>query len=166
MYRKLIQNVPLSGALLLLTAVNVFAQVHPQYRSGNCNQQDLGFAIATAVQQGIEDVVYIGESKTGNLSIYDDVLDDGTYYDVWVLYVCQTTSVVIDMTSSAMDAYLLLTQWPSRNPDVVRQIADDDDSGGGTDARIARRLSPGVYGVVPSTYTRDTGSYRISVRAR
>ena len=167
LYRKLILTIRLSVVLLLLATVRASAQgVHPQYSSGNCNQQDLAFAIATAVQEGVEEVTYIGESKTGQLSVSDDMLDDGTYYDIWVLYVCRTTNVVIDMISSNMDSYLLLSQWPTRNPDVVRQVADDDDAGGGTDARITRRLTPGVYGVVPSTYSRATGSYRISIRER
>lgn len=167
MYRKLIHTILFSGAFLLLTAVSTSAQSpHPQYRSGNCNQADLGFAIATAAQDGVEDVVYIGESKNGRLSVYDDTLDDGTFFDIWVLYVCQTTNVVIDMTSGNMDAYLILSRWPNRDPDVVRQVSEDDDSGSGTNARITRRLAPGVYGIVPSTFSQGTGSYRISVRAR
>ena len=169
MYRKPIQTVLLSGSFLLLATVGAFAQdIHPQYRSGNCNQQDLAFAIAIAsTQNSVEEVVYIGETKTGRLSSSDDTFDDGTYFEIWVLYVCQTTSVVIDMTSSNnMDPYLLLSQWPNRNPDVVRQLANDDDSGSGVNARITQRLTPGVYGIVPSTAFRATGSYRLSIRAR
>ena len=167
MYRKLSQTISLAGTFLLISTVGAFAQnIHPQYKSGNCNDLDLGFAIATAVQEGVEEVVYIGESKNGRLSSSDDTLDDGTYFDIWVLYVCQTTNVVIDMTSSDMDSYLLLSQWPNRNPDIVRQLGDDDDSGGGTNSRVTRRLAPGVYGIIPSTFSRETGSYRISIRER
>ena len=148
------------------TETDVVAGIHPQYQSGNCNEQDLAFAMATSVQLGVDELVYIGETKRGRLSSSDEVMDDGTYFDIWVLYVCEATSVAIDMWSSTIDSYLLLTQWPNRNPDIVRQVADDDDSGEGNNARITRYLAPGVYGVVPSTFLPESGTYEVSVRAR
>ena len=92
------------------SAKEVASGVHSQYRSGNCNEQDLGFAIATSVQEGVDEVMYIGETRRGRLSSSDETMDDGTYFDVWVLYVCEATNVVIDMQSNAIDSYLLLTR--------------------------------------------------------
>lgn len=59
MYHNLTRIVSFTGALLMFVTVGAFAQnVHPQYQSGNCNQQNLAFAIAiSSTQTGVKDVV-------------------------------------------------------------------------------------------------------------
>jgi pre-peptidase len=67
---------------------------------------------------------------------------------------------VIDMTSARFDAYLRLEDATGK------QIAEDDDSGGGTNARILfRPRTPGTYRIIATTYDGGTfGAYRLTIR--
>ncbi|MBU4610832.1 hypothetical protein IMZ29_09900 [Achromobacter sp. GG226] len=62
--------------------------------------------------------------------------------------------VVIDMKSSAIDSYLTLD-----GPGVH---ATDDDSGGGSDARIERTLSPGTYTITANGYDNGSGLFTLA----
>ena len=72
-----------------------------------------------------------------------------------------SATVDVRLDSSAFDAYLLLL-------DAKGNLVDqDDDSGGGTNARIHRLVAPGTYYVVAkpvSDYT-SGGAYTVSVQA-
>lgn len=61
-----------------------------------------------------------------------------------------TTTVVIDLHSSAVDTYLYLLQGSGSGGTV---ITSDDDSGPGTDSRIVRTLGPGSYTLEATTYS-------------
>ena len=143
----------------------LYTDIHSQYRVGNCNQRELAYALATSAIEAMEEIVFIGESKAGRLTSSDAILDgDGTYYDTWVLYVCESTNVVIDMISDDIDAYMLLSHWYTLRLDEIREIASDDDSGRRLNARITARLEPGVYGINTNTVSRETGTYELTIR--
>ncbi len=61
----------------------------------------------------------------------------------------------LDLTSTAFDAYLYLLNASGR------VIETDDDDGDGRNAMLIRQLEPGVYTVLVTSYTRDTGAFRL-----
>lgn len=66
-------------------------------------------------------------------------------------------------TRSGLDLYLELDQLTG-DGGVVR-LAEDDDGGEGTEARILRELSPGRYRVTVRPYGAVTGPYRLEIHA-
>ena len=69
-------------------------------------------------------------------------------------------SYVIDLTSTRFDAYLRLDDATGN------QLAEDDDSGGGTNARIQfRPRTPGTYRIIATTFEPATfGAYSLTIR--
>jgi hypothetical protein len=69
-------------------------------------------------------------------------------------------SYVIDLASKRFDAYLRLEDATGK------QIAEDDDSGGGTNARLRfRPRTPGVYRIIATTFDPNTfGAYSLTIR--
>ncbi len=84
---------------------------------------------------------------------------DGTPYDTWIYNALEGDSIVVEMTSSDFDPFLVVLR--NGTP-----IASDDDGGGGLDARVAFRApEAGSYTVLAnSASTEAIGSYRIIVR--
>jgi hypothetical protein len=98
----------------------------------------------------------IGAGVTGTLQAGDALDIDGAYLDRYALEVGQTGTVRITMTSAAVDAFLWL-----RSPSGSVLTADDD-SGGGSDARITQSLSRGCYLVEATTFFEgETGGYNL-----
>lgn len=76
----------------------------------------------------------------------------------YLLVVDVPTEIVATLRSAAFDAWLEL------RTERGELIADDDDGGDGTDARLARLLTPGRYYLVASsTFSGQTGPYTLSV---
>jgi hypothetical protein len=74
------------------------------------------------------------------------------------LAIAQAGRVVIEMGSADFDAVLELHRDGSR-------VAEDDDGGGGTDARILADVQPGTYTVVAKSFGGDAGGlYELSAR--
>jgi hypothetical protein len=97
-------------------------------------------------------------STTGTLSSGDCALGDGSAVDYYALKLASAADVQIELASGDFDAYLLL--W-----DEDGEVLDeDDDGGGGTDARIARRLGAGLYLVAANAFEVDeAGRYTLRV---
>lgn len=92
-------------------------------------------------------------------------LDDGSRLGALSLFtqrqrheltITEPTIVTLE-THSGLDLYLELD-----DRDGTR-IAEDDDSGEGTEARLVQRLDPGTYWVAVRPYGATTGPYRLSV---
>jgi hypothetical protein len=99
-------------------------------------------------------------SVTGTITFGSCQYTDATFADIYKIEVTDSSSVDIRLTSSAFDASLLLL-------DAKGNLVDrDDDSGGGTNARINRLLAPGTYYVVakPEADYTAGGSYTLSVQ--
>ena len=108
---------------------------------------------------GTTATVAIGQTLTGTLVGTDCLLGDGTYADVYRLAVATSQALQIDMTSTALDSYLFLLDANGA------LVAADDNSGGGSNARITRPLSAGTYYVVANNFAPGTGgAYTLSVR--
>lgn len=87
----------------------------------------------------------------------DELIDDGSFVDLWYFEIETVQTVTIDLASADFDAYMwLITEG---NVDV----AEDDDSGTDTNARIVETLAPGVYFIMANHYPPETGVYTIEV---
>ncbi len=88
----------------------------------------------------------------------DDAQQEGRYRDRYLLIIDTTTELGIDLTSEVFDARLELR---TESGDL---IAEDDDGGDGTNARLQRTLTPARYYLVAtSTFGAVTGPYTLSV---
>ena len=77
----------------------------------------------------------------------------------------RTTNVRIDMTSSAVDAWLGLREGAGTSGSLV---LSDNDSGGGTNARIEDSLPAGTYTIEASTAVLGvaaTGAFSLTITA-
>jgi CHAT domain-containing protein/Flp pilus assembly protein TadD len=97
---------------------------------------------------------------TGTLDENSEVWEDGSYFNLHAFDGVAGQSIVIDLVSDDFDAYLLLLD-PNRS-----LIDQDDDSGGGTNARIVLTLpDTGTYWILANSYgAREVGSYQLSLR--
>jgi hypothetical protein len=102
-----------------------------------------------------------GDMLLGRLEPGDSTLGDGTFGDVFLFKPSASGQVVIDLTSSDFDAFLILQDAAGQT------LLTDDDSGDGTNARITYQVTAGeTYRIIANSYggTRTTGTYRIAVR--
>lgn len=102
--------------------------------------------------------IAVGQTVTGSLLTTDCTLSDGSYADVYRLTIATGQTVVVDMSSTAFDTYLWLTDANG----VI--VTGDDDSGGGTNSRITRTLTAGTYYLLANSLLSGvTGSYQLQV---
>lgn len=98
-----------------------------------------------------------GATVSGSLSASDAVRDNGSHYDTWTVTARAGQRLAIIMESDQLDAYLLLEGQDGA------VVAQDDDGGSGSNARIDYRVpEAGQYRVIASSYgSSETGTYRI-----
>ena len=85
----------------------------------------------------------------------------GTFADIYTMTLAGDTAVELRANSTAFDAYLILLDGKGNVLD------EDDDSGGGTNARIAGQLPAGTYYVVVKPFGDYTklGAYTLAAKA-
>lgn len=120
-----------------------------------------GSAPASVASPSTSRRIYAGTSQSGYIdSNTETVTGTGKRHQDWLYTASGDERVVINLTGS-FDPELVLYrssggQW--------QQIATDDDSGEGLDARIETTLSPGEYMICARTHgTAGTGSYTLTV---
>ena len=115
-------------------------------------------AEATRVAQSVPEFEPL--TMTGVLDENSQVLNDGSFFNVHPFEGLAGQIVVIDLMSDEFDAYLLL-----RSPDN-NLIAQDDDWGSGTNARITLTLpTTGTYGILANSFAAgETGNYQLTVQ--
>ncbi len=98
---------------------------------------------------------------TANFSTRDEILPDGSYFQVYEFQGQAGQNIVIEMNSQQIDPYMVLFDPQGR------QIADDDDSGGGKNALIRTRLPlTGTYTLYVNSYEAGKiGSYTLAIRS-
>jgi hypothetical protein len=109
--------------------------------------------------------ITLGQSLNGTLSTTDCTLDDGSFMDQFQIAISANGRIQIDVTSTAFDAYLILYL---RNPDGTKTaVGADNNSAGGTNARITRDVLAGETYVIGanSLLPSVTGAYQVSVQA-
>jgi hypothetical protein len=101
----------------------------------------------------------LGSSMTANLSTTSCQYVDGTFADIYPVTLASGASVDLRLDSSDFDAYLVLLDAKGN------LLAQDDDSGGGTNSRIIQDLSAGTYYVVakPLANYYNVGAYTLSL---
>lgn len=102
--------------------------------------------------------IAIGATVGGALQAGDDQLDSGEYVDTFTFRGRRGERIAAELTSSAFDAYLILTT-PSG------EQLDNDDGEDGTNSRLDAVLQEdGEYTVAVTSFgAGETGSYRFSV---
>jgi hypothetical protein len=86
--------------------------------------------------------ISVGASVTGNITFTGCQYPDSTFADFYTLNLSADTAVELRANSTDFDAYLILL-------DAKGNLIDqDDDSGGGTNARVSQLLAAGTYYVV------------------
>jgi len=104
----------------------------------------------------------VGDLVTGSLDATDNQLDDGSYYDAWMFTLASPSQVVVEMRSSAVDAFVTLYRGKPRA--LGESVGYDDDGAGGTDARLVASLEAGTYTIMANSYGGgDTGEYELSL---
>ncbi|WP_412061090.1 DUF4344 domain-containing metallopeptidase [Rubrivirga sp. IMCC45206] len=104
----------------------------------------------------------LGRSVSGRLDASDPTLDDGTHFDFYTYTGSAGEDVVITLTSSDFDPYMLFQRIVG---DELELVAQDDDGGEGTSSRIRATLdASGTYVVVANSYAAGaTGAYTVSI---
>jgi len=110
-----------------------------------------------------DNTVVVGQTVVDSLSQTDDQMEDETYFDTWILPVCEGGQIVIEMTSEELDPFLILYSFPELN-----QLAEDDDGGTGLNARMTADLDMGIYVIVVNTASvlvgQRTGRYTLRIQ--
>lgn len=157
------------------------------YSRGNEGNIGIGFAIPveqvqpflTAVREGralrtartpnpardrsftTQDLALNGEVLQGSLERSDNMLSaDRSFFDAYIFDARAGMRVDIQMSSRDIDPFLILVD-PEGNP-----VAQDDDSGGGRNARIQATLPiDGKYFLVANSYEAgEMGNYNLQAR--
>ena len=99
----------------------------------------------------------LGSTVQGTLGTTSCQWIDGTFADIYPLTLAGASSVDLRLNSDAFDAYLLLLDAKGN------LLAQDDDSGGGTNSRIQQALPAGTYFVVAKPFANyySVGAYTL-----
>jgi hypothetical protein len=108
--------------------------------------------------------VTVGQTVNGTLAASDSKMDNNTLYEDYTVRLGANQSIEARMSSSAFDAFLRV----GRNTgNAFQEDKSDDDSGGGTDARV-RFTAPadGTYTIRANALNADgSGSFQLRVSA-
>jgi hypothetical protein len=101
----------------------------------------------------------MGSSVSGTLATTSCQYVDGTFADIYSLTLASATAVDLLLASTDFDAYLVVLDAQGN------VVAQDDDSGGGTNAEIMQVLPAGTYYVVakPLAYYYSLGNYTLTL---
>ena len=120
--------------------------------------------LLTLLAQGpTRGTISVGDTVRDSLTRRDLVLPaESTYAQQWRLRGRAGETVTIDLAATAFDAYLFLL-GPNESP----KPPQDDDSGGGCNARLTLRLpATGDYLIVATSSERHaTGAFTLTVTA-
>jgi hypothetical protein len=111
---------------------------------------------------GVTGTLAVGGAASGTIGYTSCQYVDATFADIYQVQLTDSTMIDLQLNSSDFDAYLVLL-------DAQGNLVDqDDDSGGGTSARITRLLGAGTYYVVakPSGDYTKGGGYSLNLAAQ
>ena len=106
--------------------------------------------------------IAIGQTMRGRLETGDQTMADGTFVDLWQFQGTAGQTITIDVRSDEFDSYAQLLDASG-----TQKLAEDDDSGGGLNARIIYTLpTTGMYQIVVNNAgrSRRSGIYTVSIR--
>lgn len=121
-----------------------------------------GCAPAAVVTAAAQRTIAPGQTVTERLTASDPVLDDESHYHVWRIDARPGDRLIVTMRSADMDAFLA---WGPLRDGVVDAVDFDDDSGGGTDARLRITMpASGSHGIRANTLMGgELGAYTLTV---
>lgn len=107
-------------------------------------------------------VIRVGQSVSGQLGASSPTMSDNSPFEAWYFTGRAGERITITMRSSAFDAYLHIGRVGDQ-----RMLANDDDSGGNTDAQLSFTLpADGTYAIVANTFAAGaSGAYRLDVQS-
>src|SRR5262249_34275122 len=121
-----------------------------------------GPSASAAQKGGGQDKEVIVLNVAGKLTVADpkDRVRKGSHHQVHEVRLQAGKQYVIDLVSTDFDAFLRLED------DSGNQLAADDDSGGGTNARLGiALLQTGRYRIIATSFKAgETGAYRLTVK--
>lgn len=98
-------------------------------------------------------------SYPGALADGDCTFSDDSRVDFYEIRLREARTVTITLTSAQFDAYLLLAARTG-----ITVIREDDDSAGGSNARITFLLQPGRYLIAANSFAPlEAGSYTLAI---
>ena len=97
---------------------------------------------------GVNRTVTVGSTTTDTLTTGSCRLADGSYIRRFGFTVTASTPVRIDLTSTQFDTYLFVQPAGS-----ATKLAEDDDSGPGTNAEVLQVFAPGDYVITATSAT-------------
>lgn len=103
--------------------------------------------------------IAVGQRVNGSLSIQDGsaIGNPSVYADLYRLTVASSTSMTVDLSSTAFDSYLRILS------STGALVASDDDSGGLGNARIQTTLGAGTYFVMATSFFGGVGDYSLAI---
>lgn len=134
----------------------VDSRAHPQ-SVGECGG-DPELATALAGLTPADEVLEVGASVEGTLDEADTMLSDGSYARAFTIEVTASQEFTADLTSSAFDSLLRLT-----NSDGVVLFTDDDGAGACNSRITFRPEESGELRLVVGTLVTGTGPFRLAV---
>jgi hypothetical protein len=99
-----------------------------------------------------------GVLVNGTLAASDCDFEDGTFVDAYSFSFASATTLEILMRSTAFDAYIYVLK--PNGTDFV-SVGDDNNSGGGTDARLTGSLLAGNYYILANSNVPGFGAYTL-----
>jgi len=145
------------GFAITMTQVNEFLAAVSRGTAATASQQS-PFLLGS--ERSAQQITVDGTLISGQLTRDSSTLpSDDSYYDAYSFEGRSGQRVVVEMTSDNIDSYLVLLSPQGRD------LAQDDDSAGGSNARLAFTLpEDGTYTVLANSYgPRETGSYALRV---
>jgi hypothetical protein len=121
-------------------------------------------AIALALPLHAQTPIRAGQTVRGELTASDPKADDASHYDQYTYRGRRGESVTFTLSSTAFDAFLSFGRMAGKE---FTQMESDDDSGGGTDARLTVTIpADGDYVVRANTLSGgETGAYTLAAAA-
>jgi competence protein ComGC len=153
-------TLPTSGSYRILA--NSLAK--GRYGRYTVHLRSLGVATANATGGGLlpgtVGQIMRGQTMSGQLSPNDPRLSDSSVFQAWTFVGTAGETIVVEVVSSEFDAYALIQDSNGS------KLAADDDSGGGTNARITFTLPySGAYRLIANTYRQGSyGAFSLTVR--
>ncbi|MFN3596691.1 MAG: hypothetical protein ACK41D_05415 [Rubricoccaceae bacterium] len=104
-----------------------------------------------------------GQTVNGHLGTASDLFSDGSLFDPYRIQLRRGQTVTVTMRSSDFDTFLMVGRLDGSV--VTEELGSDDDSGGGTDARLSFTADrDGVYIIrANALYEGVGGTYRLTV---
>lgn len=120
--------------------------------------------IALALPLHAQTPLRAGQTVRGELTASDPKADDDSHYDVYTYRGRRGENVTFTLRSTAFDAFLAVGRISGGQ---FTEMESDDDSGGGTDARLTVTLpADGDYAVRANTLSAgETGAYTLTAAA-